>query len=194
MVSSGFSAEFIQIYIFLIPEITRKTIPLNLSPFFTNLIITFNTLAFSLISFSVGNYWVSRRLGFNPRLSHIKDFKIGTWCFVFISIIHICLFLFYLFVLSVFVNGPADQGLIPGWAIPKTQNLVLDASLLNTQYYKVRIKGKWSNQEKEVVPSPTPWSSSYWKGSVQVALNCNIARYTDIWNIHRMFLTYIHRT
>ena len=31
---------------------------------------------------------------------------------------------------------------IPGWVIPKTQNMVLDAALLNTQYYKVRIKSK----------------------------------------------------
>ena len=31
---------------------------------------------------------------------------------------------------------------IPGLAIPKTQKMVLDASLHNTQHYKVRIKGK----------------------------------------------------
>ena len=42
----------------------------------------------------------------------------------------------------VFVNGPGDLGSIPGWVIPKTQKMVLDATLLNTQLYKVRIKGK----------------------------------------------------
>ena len=42
----------------------------------------------------------------------------------------------------VFANGPGDLGLIPGRVIPKTQKMVLDASLLNTQHYKVRIKGK----------------------------------------------------
>ena len=42
----------------------------------------------------------------------------------------------------VFANGPGDLGSIPGWVIPKTQKMVLDASLLNTQHYKVRIKGK----------------------------------------------------
>ena len=42
----------------------------------------------------------------------------------------------------VFTNGPGDQGSIPGQLIPKTQNMVLDATLLNTQFYKVRIKGK----------------------------------------------------
>ena len=30
----------------------------------------------------------------------------------------------------------------PGQVIPKTQKMVLDATLLNTQYYKVRIKDK----------------------------------------------------
>ena len=42
----------------------------------------------------------------------------------------------------VFANGPKDQGSIPGRVIPKTQKMVLDASLLNTQHYQVRIKDK----------------------------------------------------
>ena len=42
----------------------------------------------------------------------------------------------------VFANGLGDQGSIPGQVIPKTQKMVLEASLLNTQHYKVRIKGK----------------------------------------------------
>ena len=42
----------------------------------------------------------------------------------------------------VFANGPGDRGSIPGRAIPKTQKMVLDASLFNTQHYKVWIKGK----------------------------------------------------
>ena len=42
----------------------------------------------------------------------------------------------------VFANGLGDLGSIPGRVIPKTQKMVLDASLLNTQHYKVRIKGK----------------------------------------------------
>ena len=47
-----------------------------------------------------------------------------------------------------FANGPGDLGSIPGRVIPKTQKMVLDASLLNTQHYKVRIKGK-VEQSKE---------------------------------------------
>ena len=42
----------------------------------------------------------------------------------------------------VFVNSSRDLGSIPGRVIPKTLKMVLDTSLLNTQQYKVRIKGK----------------------------------------------------
>ena len=42
----------------------------------------------------------------------------------------------------VFTNGPGGQGSISGQVISKTQKMVLDATLLNTQHYKVRIKGK----------------------------------------------------
>ena len=42
----------------------------------------------------------------------------------------------------VFANGSGDLGSIPGRVIPKTQKMVLGASLLNTQHYKVWIKGK----------------------------------------------------
>ena len=52
----------------------------------------------------------------------------------------------------VFINGPGDQDLIPCHVIPKTQKIVLDAALLNTQHYKVRIKGK--------VEQSREWSSA----------------------------------
>ncbi len=42
----------------------------------------------------------------------------------------------------VFTNGPEDRGSIPGRVISKTPKMVLDSSLLNTQHYKVQIKGK----------------------------------------------------
>ena len=42
----------------------------------------------------------------------------------------------------VFANGQGDLGSIPGRVIPKTQKMVLAATLLNTQNYKVRIRGK----------------------------------------------------
>ena len=40
----------------------------------------------------------------------------------------------------VFANGPGDLGSISGRVIPKTQKMILDTFLLNTQQYKVRIK------------------------------------------------------
>ena len=43
---------------------------------------------------------------------------------------------------KVFTNDPGDLGSIPGRLIPKTLKMVLDTALLNTQQYKVRIKGK----------------------------------------------------
>ena len=42
----------------------------------------------------------------------------------------------------VFANDPEDLGSIPGRVIPKTLKMALDTSLLNTQQYKVHIKGK----------------------------------------------------
>ena len=42
----------------------------------------------------------------------------------------------------VFANGPEDLGSIPSRVIPNTLKMLLDTSLLNTQQYKVRIKGK----------------------------------------------------
>ena len=48
----------------------------------------------------------------------------------------------------VFANRLGDQGSIPGRVMPKTQKMVLGATLFNTQHYKVRIKGK-VEQSKE---------------------------------------------
>ena len=43
---------------------------------------------------------------------------------------------------TMFANGPGVLGSIPGWVMPKTLKMVLETSLLNTQQYKVFIKGK----------------------------------------------------
>ena len=42
----------------------------------------------------------------------------------------------------VFAIGPGDLGSIPGQVIPKSQKMVFDSSLLNTQHCKVQIKVK----------------------------------------------------
>ena len=52
----------------------------------------------------------------------------------------------------VFASGPGDQGSVPGQVLSKTQRMVLDAALLNTQHYKVLIKGK--------VEQSREWSSA----------------------------------
>ena len=57
---------------------------------------------------------------------------------------------------TVFANGLGDMGSIPGQVIPKTQKMVLDAYLLNTQHYKVWNNGNWSNPRNVVATSPTP--------------------------------------
>ena len=82
-----------------------------------------------------------------------------------------CLIQKIITMVRVFANGPVDLCSISDWVIPKTQKMVLDDSLLNTQHYKVRIRGKWSNPGKGIGTSPTPQCSSYWTGSLQVALD-----------------------
>ena len=54
----------------------------------------------------------------------------------------------------VFTYGPVNQGSIPGQALPKTQKMGLDAALLNTQHYKVRIKGKVEQSKKRSSAPP----------------------------------------
>ena len=56
-------------------------------------------------------------------------------------------------------KGPENRGSIPGRVIPKTQKMVLDATLLSTQHYKVRIKGKVDHSRE--------WSSAIPNTSVK---------------------------
>ena len=65
----------------------------------------------------------------------------------------------------VFANVPRDQDSIPGRIIPKTLKMVLDSSLLNTQQYKVWIKGKVEPSRERSSALP------FRKGSLRVALN-----------------------
>ena len=52
-----------------------------------------------------------------------------------------------------FANGSEDQGSIPGRVTQKIQKIVLDATLLNTQHYKVQIKDK-VDQSRERISTP----------------------------------------
>ena len=53
-----------------------------------------------------------------------------------------------------FASGPGNLGSIPGRVISKTFKMVLDTSLLNTQWYKARIKDKVEQSKKRSVPLP----------------------------------------
>ena len=70
---------------------------------------------------------------------------------------HLCFIKLYKNLFSEWLtNGSGDWGSIPGQVIPKIQKIVLDASLLNTQHYKVRIKGKVEqSRERSSVPPYT---------------------------------------
>ena len=61
--------------------------------------------------------------------------------------------------LQFFANGLGDLGSITGRVIPKTLKIVLDTSLLNTQHYKVRIKGKMeqSRERSSALPYTLVW-------------------------------------
>ena len=56
-----------------------------------------------------------------------------------------------------FANGSGDRDSI---IIPKTLKMVLGASLLNTQQYKVRIKGKVEAIDVEAIEKGAFWSPS----------------------------------
>ena len=71
---------------------------------------------------------------------------------------------------------------VPDRVTPKIKKIVLDTSLLNRQHYNVRIKNKWSNPGKEVVPSPIPQSNSYWKGKLRVTLDNGLSTYLLLIN------------
>ena len=81
---------------------------------------------------------------------HITDFSVNVTWFALLSSQKfddrllfkpeaLCLFCS---VGRVFTNGLVDLGSVPGRVITKTLKIVLDTSLLNTQQYTVRIKGK----------------------------------------------------
>ena len=65
--------------------------------------------------------------------------------------------IFFIHAIRVFANGLGDQGSIPGQVIPKTLKMVRDTSLLNTQHYKIRIKGKMEQSRER--SSALPYTS-----------------------------------
>ena len=66
-----------------------------------------------------------------------------------------CYWLLLIFIMvRVFANDPGDLGSIPGRVILMTQKMVLDASLLNNQHYKVQIKDKMEQSRERSCALP----------------------------------------
>ena len=90
-------------------------------------------------------------LTFLPKYFQLSTFflRINWNVSEFREILKYLIFFYYGTLMSrVVANYLGDQGSIPGRVIPKTEEMVLDAALLSTQHYKVRIKGK-VEQSKE---------------------------------------------
>ena len=77
----------------------------------------------------------------------------------------------------VFANSLGDLGLIPGQVIPKTKKWYLMPPCLTLIIIRYGSKIKWVNPGIGVAPSPTPWFSSYWKGSRWVTLDYSCQLY-----------------
>ena len=70
--------------------------------------------------------------------------------------------------------------------------MALDTSLVNTQQYKVRIKGKV--EESRERSKALPFTSVYWKGSILVAFDYFYFTYMEYTNIllSRRNLLFVH--
>ena len=80
--------------------------------------------------------------------------------------------------IAVFANGPGDLGSITSRVIRKTQKMVFDTNLLNTQYQGSRVK--WRNPGNGVVPSPTPYEVAIEKGAFG-SPSTTVAKFTFIY-------------
>ena len=86
-----------------------------------------------------------------------------------------------------FPNGPGDLASTSVRVIPKTQKMVLDATLLNTQHYKVRIKVKWSNPEKGVAPTLHLGVVAIEKGAFELP-STTVAKFTFYYDYIYMYI------
>ena len=77
------------------------------------------------------------------------------WVMNDILSIYVCLF--FGLVSRMLTSGPGHLGSIPCHVIQKTFKMVLDTSLLNTQEYKIRIKGKVEHSRER--SSALPYTS-----------------------------------
>ena len=75
-------------------------------------------------------------------------------------------------IFRVFTIGPGDRDSIPGRVIPKIQKKVLDASLFNTQHYKLRVTGKVEQSRKRNSALSNTSGYKLLKRSLRVTCNC----------------------
>ena len=85
----------------------------------------------------------------------------------------------------VFANCLGDLSSVPGRVIPKTLKMVLDASLPNTQHYKVSIKCK---VEKSTERNSALEKSCYRKGTFLVALDYGHQLYFTLLRVIQQYL------
>ena len=91
-------------------------------------------LFYQVYPVSISSYWLPECRGFEPHIEHNSlDNSDGV----------------------IFRQWSSRPGFNPRSSHIKDSKTALDSSVLNSQHYKVRIKGEWSNPGKGVVPSPT---------------------------------------
>ena len=73
----------------------------------------------------------------------------------------------------VFGSGPGDWGSIQGRVISDSKKWYLMPPCLTLSIIRYGSRVNLSNPRKGVALSPIPWCSSYWKGSLWVALKDN---------------------
>ena len=81
----------------------------------------------------------------------------------------------------VFANGPGDLGQSQVVSYERLLKWYLIPTCLTLSNIRYVSRVKWSNPGKEVAPSPTLWCSSYWKGSLLVALDYSRQLYLYIY-------------
>ena len=112
--------------------------------FFSNLFLSIFFLFFTISCLSI------------PRFNHLRYKRLMKKIKIIITIIIIIINLCHDRAI-----GQMGRVFANGRVIPKTQRMVLDASLFDTQHYKVKIKGKVEQFRDGLVPFPTPRCSSY---------------------------------
>ena len=105
-------------------------------------------------------------------------------------------------VCRVFTNGPTDRISNPRRVIPKTQKIVLAASLLSTQYHKVWIKGKVEQSrergsalsvEKGAFESPSIMVTNF-ISVIIISPNFKINRHQSLSEIRRTYFIYCYQS